>query len=870
MALLLLLLLATVGSHVFRLSTRPTLRPFEWVTANLHSADPEIDVPHGCLDFFKSIIDAVVVLFIQHHCPHWRSGHWCLPCWLHRAKASCMIVVKAGRDDHLVPPQGIPPETGVTASQCPATVLAVVRLVAVCGFAVGHGGHVVGIGRRIAAPKPTSVEYSSRFCSGRDCSVLSAGSLSIVARQYARCSGGSSKPKDCLDVRAVAFDGRVPWRSDAGHLSATWLNGGGGTILLTNSNGDLKTKILDSCWRVGANHGLSHHSRMRYQLHHDGSVIALLIINVLKDCFFLPSPHLAVENAEEMHASRWRAQLFRMRPGTCRSPRAAVRRRPSQGQKTSCCWWCCRRHSPRGGVIPGRERVQSGLPPESGAVFVGVSHRGETPACCGLKLLRILSRPAPRRAPIGERRPYTWLTNAAVWKIISPLGISELAARSLEASKPSETFLLCAALWICWCCGVFSALSPTHSTDVLSDSHLMTEEVVSKYEQCCKAATDRQLPSYASGPCRVDIGVYLTNTVQVPVDQDRPRQVRIVLLCAKVLCNLTIWTPTFGHLSSCIMSRGLATSRLQRYRWRRLDWCRNHEAWSDGEWRRVMFSDDSQFCITADDDMCAIITTRKGVGTLTSAWLLAKQCGEPLGLSSDHLTLPHLPARRFGRNAAFYARVTIARVIRIQLSGIRLCPNSHEVHTCAYLSPEVLSELQVNLCRRRMAGVESSRDLNPTLGRKCRLAGSCTVSLLGHDVTCQLHRCDVVQLTGTLQYCMFESSRFTSLGTKMLPFEVAIVESKQAVFDGKKPIRGGIPFVFRKKMDKVSVLRHQQLFLGLGVTRHVCFAVGTNDCFVMLINWVLIANTSIYNMSTVYEKVIIFTTTRCSTRMHAK
>ncbi|KAJ8884872.1 hypothetical protein PR048_011068 [Dryococelus australis] len=44
-------------------------------------------------------------------------------------------------------------ETGVSASRCPATAPAVVPLVAGCGFPAGHGGHVVGIGRRIAAPR---------------------------------------------------------------------------------------------------------------------------------------------------------------------------------------------------------------------------------------------------------------------------------------------------------------------------------------------------------------------------------------------------------------------------------------------------------------------------------------------------------------------------------------------------------------------------------------------------------------------------------------------------------------------------------------------------------------------------------------------
>ncbi|KAJ8877293.1 hypothetical protein PR048_021747 [Dryococelus australis] len=49
---------------------------------------------------------------------------------------------------------------------------------------------------------------------------------------------------------------------------------------------------------------------MRYPLHHDDSVTVKANTSVLQDSFFHPFPHLAVENAEEIHASAFKNSHF--------------------------------------------------------------------------------------------------------------------------------------------------------------------------------------------------------------------------------------------------------------------------------------------------------------------------------------------------------------------------------------------------------------------------------------------------------------------------------------------------------------------------------------------------------------------------------
>lgn len=73
-------------------------------------------------------------------------------------------------------------------------------------------------------------------------------------------------------------------------------------------------------------------------------------------------------------------------------------------------------------------------------------------------------------------------------------------------------------------------------------------------------------------------------------------------------------TDTLQHpVSSRTVDRRLAAAGLRVYRpMRRLPltphhrrlrllWCRDREAWNDEEWRRIMFSDESRFCMSTDD-----------------------------------------------------------------------------------------------------------------------------------------------------------------------------------------------------------------------------------------------------------------------------
>ncbi|KAJ8876045.1 hypothetical protein PR048_023953 [Dryococelus australis] len=102
--------------------------------------------------------------------------------------------------------------------------------------------------------------------------------------------------------------------------SAICERAGGGTARAPLNTGkpytlrNCSSKLLHQCVRIVREcetsvvpflHSLAKQSNAYNQsaLHHDDSVTASVNISVLKDCFFRPSPHLAVENAEEMHAS---------------------------------------------------------------------------------------------------------------------------------------------------------------------------------------------------------------------------------------------------------------------------------------------------------------------------------------------------------------------------------------------------------------------------------------------------------------------------------------------------------------------------------------------------------------------------------------
>ncbi|KAJ8889781.1 hypothetical protein PR048_009284 [Dryococelus australis] len=128
-------------------------------------------------------------------------------------------------------------------------------------------------------------------------------------RRSARGMGPRFSTKTPRRNGVVAHVMCLRWASGSDHMSYTPCCGcDAGCTLQNKSKRNLDSKISDTKLVGWSESWSSYHDKsMRYQLYHDDSVTASVNISVLNDCFFRQSPHLAVENAEEMHG---RGPLF--------------------------------------------------------------------------------------------------------------------------------------------------------------------------------------------------------------------------------------------------------------------------------------------------------------------------------------------------------------------------------------------------------------------------------------------------------------------------------------------------------------------------------------------------------------------------------